>query len=82
MIFMAMDAHRTSGLDPAYARTRACLMIGRLHSLGFPGEQCLGGRAAFSPTHWRASAAQLPNPELYSLAKPQGLENHKLNLSV
>lgn len=39
--------------------------------------------AAGSPSCWGAPAVlQLPNPDLYSLAKPQGLKNHKLNLGV
>lgn len=49
MIFMAMDAHRTLGLDSAYPRTKRCPMIGRIHSLGFPGEQCLGGLCCLQP---------------------------------
>lgn len=47
--FRGHGCHRTSGLNPAFPRTRTRRMIGRLHSLGFPGEQCLGGLCCLQP---------------------------------
>lgn len=49
MIFVATDAHRTSRLDSAHPSTRRSLMTGSLHSLGFPGEKCLGGPCCLQP---------------------------------